>query len=216
MDPTVALQWFAMAFMFIISSIWSERNVKFGYVIAPVMVGFFWAIGWISFPYLATLVPMVIMIGILAYLRTHLRTKFGVFGSSGGLLFKIVVFVIFLQFALVFVNGLAVAGVFDQQFAPNPTDQFSTYTISTAQSVYASSTTDMNVSDAIWNGLGFVWAQWIMLWNIVFGFFSIYNTMVTIFKVPAAISVILSAGIYVLTAIEVFVLVFKPFRAPEV
>jgi hypothetical protein len=216
MDYALGLQWMAMAIMFLISSIWSERNVRYGYILAPFMVGFFWAIGWIQFPYLATVIPMIIMIGILAYLRSHLRIKFGVFGSSGGLLFKIVVFVIFLQFALIFVNGLVSAGVFDQQFAPNPSNQFNQYTITEAQGVYSSSTTDIGITDAVWNGLGLIWSQWAILWKMVFGFFNIYGTMTSIFHVPMAISVILSAGIYILTAIEVFVLIFKPFRAPEV
>lgn len=216
MDATIALQWFALALVFLISSIWSENNARFGYILTAFMMGFFWMIGWIQFPYLTTVIPMVMMLAILAYLRSHLKMKFGVFGSSGGLLFKIVVFVIFLQFALIFVNGLVTVGVFDQQFAPNPSDEFQSYTISNAESVYQSSTVDVNVVDAVWNGLGLVWTQWIVLWKMVFGFFSIYNTMVTVFKVPAAISVILSAGIYILTAIEVFVLIFKPYRAPEV
>jgi len=216
MDSTLILQWFALAFVFLISSIWSENNVRFGYIITIFMAGFFWMIGWIQFPYLSTVIPMMMMLAILSYLRSHLKMKFGVFGSSGGLLFKIVVFVIFLQFALIFVNGLVTVGVFDQQFAPNPSSEFQSYTISNAETVYKSSTTDVNVVDAVWNGMGLVWTQWIVLWNMVFGFFSIYNTMVTIFKVPAAVSVLLSAGVYILTAIEVFVLVFKPYRAPEV
>lgn len=216
MDSTLILQWFALALVFLVSSIWSENNVRFGYIITIFMAGFFWMIGWIQFPYLSTVIPMMMMLAILSYLRSHLKMKFGVFGSSGGLLFKIVVFVIFLQFALIFVNGLVTVGVFDQQFAPNPSSEFQSYTISNAETVYKSSTTDVNVVDAVWNGMGLVWTQWIVLWNMVFGFFSIYNTMVTIFKVPAAVSVLLSAGVYILTAIEVFVLVFKPYRAPEV
>lgn len=215
MDSVIALQWFAMAIMFLVSSIWSEHNVKYGYILAPIMVGFFWMIGWIQFPYLATVVPIVIMIGILAYLRTHLRLKFGVFGSSSGILFKIVVFVIYLQFAVIFINGLTVAGVFQQQFAPNPSNEFNTYTIQTAQTVYTNSTTGIDALDAVWNGVGLVWMQWKVLWAMVFGFFNIYGTMTTIFHVPPALSVVLSAGIYMLTAIEIFVLIFKPFRAPE-
>lgn len=216
MDAVVGLQWFSMAIMFLISSIWSERNVRFGYIVAPLMVGFFWGIGWIGFPYLSTVVPMIIMIGILSYLRSHLRIKFGVFGSSGGLLFKIVVFVIFLQFALIFVNGLVSVGVFDQQFAASPSNEFNQYSITSAQSVYQQSTTGVSLTDAVWNGFGLVWAQWTILWKMVFGFFNIYGTMTNIFHVPESVSVILSAGIYILTAIEVFVLIFKPFRAPEV
>jgi len=216
MDYALALQWMALALLFLISSIWSERNVRFGYIITPLMGGFFWAIGWIQFQYLTTLIPMIIMIGVLAYLRTHLRVKFGVFGSSGGLLFKIVVFLIFLQFAIIFVNGLVSIGVFQDQFGPTPSNELTTYTIEHAQTVYGTSTTGVSLTDAVWNGLGLIWSNWQMFWKLVFGFFSIYGTMVTFFHMPPSISLILSMGIYVMTAIEIFVLIFKPFRAPEV
>lgn len=216
MDHTLALQWFALACIFLISSIWSESNVKYGYIITPLMMGFFYIIGWIKFPYLVALIPMVIMIGILAYLRTHLRTKFGVFGSSGGLIFKIVIFVIFLQFALIFVNGLAVSGVFDTTFAPNPSNEFNTYQLSSTATSFGSFTTGDSLLDPLWWGFGMIVAAWKLFWGMVFGFFNIYSTMTEIFHMPPEISRILQLGLYLLTLIEILVLVFKPFRAPEV
>lgn len=215
MDAALALNWFAMAFMFLIGSIWSEYNVKYGYVIIPFMAGFFWIIGWINFAYLGTIVPFILFCGVMSYLRTHLKTKFGVFGSSSGILFKIVSYVIFLQFAIIVINGMAVFGT-STILGSNPTNSFTQFSIEKASTIYAKDTTNLDIGDVVWLGFGFLWAQWTVLWTIVFGFFSIYQTMVTIFHMSPYVSMIISAGVYLLTAIEVFVLVFKPYRAPEV
>jgi hypothetical protein len=216
MDYTLALQWLALAMTFLIASIWSEKNVRYGYIITALMAGFFFIIGWIKFPYLTALIPMVIMIAILAYLRTHLRNKFGVFGSSGGLIFKIVIFVIFLQFALVFVNGLAINGIFDTQFGPNVSNAYDSYQISNVDSNFGSFTTSESLTDQVWWGFGMIVGAFKMLWNMVFGFFDIYNTMINIFHMPAEISRIIQLGLYLATMIEIFVIVVKPFRAPEI
>lgn len=215
MDYTIALQWFAMAFMFLVGSIWSENNVKYGYIVLPFMAGFFWIIGWIGFAYLGSVIPIILMMGVLSYLRTHLKIKFGVFGSSSGLLFKIVSYVIFLQFAIIVINGMAVFGT-STTLGADPTNDFTRYSISNAESVYSSSTTGLNYMDQVWMAGTFIWSQFIMFWTIVFSFFNIYASMTEIFHVPPMIARVVSAGLYLLTAVEVFVLVFKPYRAPEV
>jgi len=215
-DATLAMQWFALAWVFLISSIWSERNVKYGYIITTFMTGFFFIIGWIKFPYLTTVIPLVMMIAILAYLRTHLRTKFGVFGSSGGLIFKIVVFVIFLQFAIILVNGLAAAGVYDQQFAPDQTSAFDTYQVDNAGTSFGAYTTGNGLLDPLYWGFGIIVAAWTMFMQVFVGFFSMYDTMCNVFGMPAMLARIISFGVYMMTLIEIYVLVFKPFRAPEI
>jgi hypothetical protein len=214
-DTTIALQWMALCFIFLISSIWSERNVKYGYVIVPLMAGFFWAIGWIQFTYLPIVIPMVIMMGVLSYLRTHLKQNYGVFGSSSGLLFKIMAFVIFLQFAIVVINGMT---IFNSQLASNSqlSTEFQQFSVDLAKEQYEGNTVNLDTTDNAWLGLGLVWSQWKILWQMVFGFFNIYGTMTNIFHVPPLISTVISAAVYMLTAIEIFVLVFKPYRAPEI
>lgn len=213
MEPSIAYQWFALCIVFLFSSIWSGENVRYGYVLIPLIVGFFWWIGWITFAYMGTIVPLIIMIGILSYLRSHLKYKFGVFGSNGGLLFKIVAFCIFFQFAVVFVNGLV---VFNTQYVPDMQNEFSSYSISKAQTVYGSSTANLNIFDMITTGMTILWNSYRMFWSIVFGFFNIYDTLANVLHVPWSLSIIISMGVYLLTAIEVFILIFKPYRPPEV
>lgn len=213
MTAPIVLQWFAVAILFLIASVWGEENVRFGYVVVPFFAGIFWWMGWIQFSYLATVIPIIIFMGIFSFLREQLKIRWGVFGSGSGILIKIVAFVIFIQFAIILVNGLL---IFDAPSYATPNNTFTTYSIESAQSVYGSSTANISIIDMIVNGLAFMWMQFSLFWNVVFGFFMIYPTMVNLFHIPPPIAMVVSAGVYVLTAIEVFVLVFKPYRAPEV
>lgn len=215
MTAPIFYQWAAVALIFLISSIWSEENVRFGYVVVPIFAGIFWWIGWIQFAYLAAVIPILLFMGIFSYMRAQLKVKWGVFGSGSGILPKIIAFVVFLQFAVILVNGMM---IFNTATISNSAvnNTFTSYSIEKAQDVYGSSTANMNIIDVVTNGLTFVWTSFTVFWQIVFSFFQIYGTMVNVFHVPAAISAVISAGIYLLTAIEVFVLIFKPYRAPEV
>jgi len=213
MINTFAYQWIAIGFLFLMSSIWSEENVRFGYVLVPFMAGFFWFIGWIQFAYLSTIIPIIIMMGLLAYLRAHLKYKYGVFGSGGSLLWKIFAFVVFLQFAIVFVNGLM---IFNTIYIPTPSNDMTAYNVTSAQAVYATSTYGISIVDAVANGLSLLWTSWVVFWSMILSFFTLYPTLMTNFHVPPQLAAIISAGVYLLVAIEVFVLIYKPYRAPEV
>lgn len=212
-DSAIALQWIALCFIFLTGSIWSEDTARFGYVITAFMAAFFWWIGWITFAYLGTVIPVVIMIAILSYLRSHLKYKYGVFGSNGGLVWKILGFIIMMQFAILTINGLA---IFNTQFAANPDNEFTGYTLDTADATFGQFTTGVAGADAVIMALTIGWLLLGFLWSMLVAFFTLYPTLVATFHVPALIAGAVSAGVYVMTALELFVLIFKPIRPVEV
>lgn len=214
MEAAIAQQWIALAILFVIANIWGEDNVRFGYILVPFMAGFFTWVKWLSFTYLGTIIPIVIAMGIVTFLRAHLRNKYGVFGSGGSLIWKIVVFVMFIQFAIVFVNGLA---IFNTNYADTPSDAETSglYSISSANTVYGQQTYDFNPIDAISGGITVVWTSFRVLWSLVLGFFTLYPSLIANFSISPVVSALLSAGVYFLTAFEVFALIYKPYGKPE-
>jgi hypothetical protein len=55
-----------------------------------------------------------------------------------------------------------------------------------------------------------------MFWSFLLAFFTLIPMLQTQFHLPPALSVLIGAGIYILVGIEVFILVFRPYRAPEI
>jgi hypothetical protein len=213
MDATIGLQWISLAIIFLIGSIWSEDNVRFGYIVTAFMAAFFWWIGWLQFAYLGTVIPIVIMVAIISYLRSQLKYKYGVFGSQSGLIWKILMFVIMMQFAIIIINGMA---IFQSQYTADPSNEFTQYSLTNAQSVFGSFTTGVGAVDMVLMALTFGWMLLSLVWSMMFAFFTLYPTMVSIFHVPPLLSMAISAAIYVLTGLELFMLIFKPFRTTEV
>ena len=97
----------AMSFVFLLASVFGERDAKYGFVLVPILAGVFAIIGFLPTIYGATLIPLVLGLGIVSFLRDQFREKLGSGGSASSLLWKIMAFVIFIQFAIVFVNGVA-------------------------------------------------------------------------------------------------------------
>jgi len=213
MDTTLGLQWISIAIIFLMGSIWSEDNVRFGYIVTAFMGGFFWWIGWLQFAYLGTVIPIIFMIAIISYLRSHLKYKFGVFGSQGGIIWKMLLFVVTMQFAIIIVNGMA---VFQKQFTSNPSNEFTQYSLVTAQSVFAPFTTGIGGVDLVLAALTLGWMLLSLVWSMVFAFFNLFPTMVNVFGIPPLVAAAIAGGIYVLTGLELFMIIFKPFRATEV
>ena len=210
-----AAMWIALSIIFVVANIWSEENVRFGYVLVPLVGAFFVTIKWISFSYLGQLLPVLIVVGIIAFLRSQLRLKYGFYGSGGSLLWKIISFVIFIQFAIIFVNGLA---VFNTNFADNPSDAETSglYSISSAESVYGSQTYGMKEVDVIAGSVTLFWTSLKVLWSLAYGFFMLWQTMPATFHIPTSVAVMISAGIYLMTAFEVFTMIYKPLKSPEI
>jgi hypothetical protein len=213
MDYAIGLQWISIALLFLVGSIWSEDNVRFGYIVTAFMGGFFWWIGWIQFSYLGVIIPIVFMIAFISYLRSHLKYKFGVFGNQGGLIWKILMFVITMQFAIVIINGMA---IFNTQFASTPSNEFTGYTLTAATSVFGGFTTGISGVDMVLMILTLGWLLLQLIFSMIFAFFMLYPTMVSTFHMPQLIAAAIAGAIYVLTGLELFMLIFKPMRSVEV
>jgi hypothetical protein len=212
MQP-IFYQWIALSLLFVASTIWSEDNVRFGYVLVPFLAGFFYWAGFLNYVYLGTIIPLVMVMGVITYLRSHLKYKYGVFGSSGGLLVKIVVFLIILQMAIGYVNGL---GIFQTAYAPTPSNDYTlSYNLSTAQKVYAGQTTGIDVADTVANTFSIIWIAWRVMWGIISAIFYVYGPLTTIFHVDMATSALIQCGMYLLYGLTVFTLIFKPYQPVE-
>jgi hypothetical protein len=213
MDATIGLQWISLSLLFLVGSIWSEDNARFGYIATAFMGAFFWWVGWLQYAYLGTVIPICIMIAVISYLRSHLRYKLGVFGSQGGLIWKILMFVVTMQFAIVIINGMA---IFNANIAETPINEFTGYSLSAAESVFGGFTTGIGGVDMMVMALTVGWLLLQLVFSMLFAFFTLYPTMVAVFHIPPLISAAVSGAIYVLTALEMFMIIFKPIRSLEV
>lgn len=213
MEPVTFTHWFSMCMLFLVSTIWSEDNIRFGYVIVPALAGIFWIIGFIQFSYLGAIIPLLFLMGIISNLRAQLKYKYGVFGSSGGLLFKIVAFVIIMQMAIGYVNGMA---LFSGPYAPTPENEYTSYTLQKANETYGASSSGLDVVDAIANGLSIAWMMFKVIWSMISAIFFIYPILVSSFHIPADLSLLLQCGIYMLYGAELFTMIFKPYKPVEI
>jgi len=213
-SATLGLEIIALSFIFLLSSIWSEENVRFGYVLVPLMTGFFWWAGFLPFAYLTSIIPLLIFMGVISFMRAQLKVKWGFFGTGGGILFKLVFFLIMVQLAVGYVNGM---GIFNENMASAPAnDAYSTYTLENANESFAHASSGLDIVDAITNGIQMAWMMFRVLWSMLASIFFIYPTLVGIFGIPANLSVILQAGIYIIYALELFNMIYKPSKVVEV
>jgi hypothetical protein len=212
-DATLVLELIALSFLFLLSAVWSEENVRFGYILVPLLGAFFYWAGMLPFAYLTTIVPLLIFMGIISYMRSQLKYKWGVFGSGSGLLYKVVFFLIMIQLAIGYVNGL---GLFAGSMAISPANEYTTYNLSTAQQQFGSMSYNMTAVDMVSNGLQMLWSMFRVLWSMIAAVFLIYPLLVNIFHIPPDLSILIQAGIYILYALELVNLVYKPARIVEV
>jgi hypothetical protein len=151
--------------------------------------------------------------GVLSFMRAQLKVKWGFFGTGGGILFKMVFFLIMLQLAIGYVNGM---GLFTNNMAATPTNEYTTYNISGAQNAFGESSNAMGVVDVVTNGLQMAWMLFRVLWSMLASVFFIYPTLVSMFGIPVDLSILLQCGIYVIYGLELINMVFKPSKAVEV
>jgi hypothetical protein len=212
-SATLGLEIIALSFIFLLASIWSEENVRFGYVLVPLTAAFFWWAGFLPFGYLATVIPLLIFMGLIAFMRAQLKVKWGFFGTGGGILYKLVFFLIMVQMAIGYVNGM---GLFNDSMAMTPSNDYTMYNITGAESQFGESSSTMSTIDMVSNGLELAWTMFRVLWSMLASVFFIYPTLVTAFGVPASLSLILQTGIYIIYALELINMVFKPSKSAEV
>jgi len=204
----------AIAFIFLLASIFGERDAKYGYVLIPLLGGAFWIIGWLPDIYVASIIPLILGFGVISFLREQFREKFGSGGSASSLLWKIMVFVVFLQFAIVFVNGIAVFANAPKLESINNT-LTQNYNLAEAKSVYGQYT-NVTAIDQLTVGLTLIWTAWNVTWAMIFGLLDIIPNMINIFHLDAAVATIIGVGFYIMIAIEVFVLLMYRTRPPEI
>jgi len=212
-SSTLVLELIALCLLFLLASIWSEENVRFGYVLVPLAAAFFVWAGFLPFAYLTTIIPLMIFMGIFSFMRMQAKYKWGFAGTSGGILYKIVFFLIMIQMVIGYVNGM---NMFATPAVITPSNEYTGYTLTSAQSVYGANSYGIDVVDMITNGLQMIWTSFKVLWSMLAAVFMIYPTLVTQFHVPPDLSLLIQCGIYVIYGLELFNMIFKPFKAAEV
>jgi hypothetical protein len=196
-----------------LSTIWSEENARYGVILVPLLAAFFWWAGFLNYAYLGVVIPLIMVMGVIAHLRAIGKYKFGIFGSNSGMLVKIVVFLIFLQMSIGFINGI---GMFSTPAVANTTNDYTTYTLEKASTVYAGQTTGLNIADAITNGWNMIWTAWVVVWGMLSAVFLIYPVLVNQFHVPVSISILIQCGIYILYGTTIFNLIYRPYQPVEI
>jgi hypothetical protein len=213
LPTTLILEVIAMCFLFLLSSIWSEENVRFGYILLPLTAAFFWFAGFLPFTYMTTVIPLLIFMGIITFMRSQLRFKWGFGGTGAGILYKLVFFLIMIQLAIGYVNGM---GLFTANVAENPSNEFTTYDLQKANDTFYATSSGIDALDMINNSLTIVWTIFGVLWSMLASVFLIYPTLVNIFHIPADLSILIQAGIYIIYALELFNMIYKPSKPAEV
>lgn len=212
MDAALGMQWIAIMLIFLISSIWSQENAHFGGILIALMSGFFWYIGWLSYSYLPTVIPCVIFLAIFSFMRTQLRVKYGTYGTAGGLLPQVLLFLVMVNVAIVFVNGI---GIFSTSYVPNPTGATDQYTLSEVNETLGQfSSSGTGWTDQVAQALALGAMAWNMFVSMILGVFTQIPWLADKFHVPTLVMAPIVAGLWFLTIVEIF-MVFKGGRSME-
>jgi hypothetical protein len=212
-SSVIILEVIALCFLFLLSSIWSEENVRFGYILVPLTAAFFWWAGFLPYSYLLTVIPLMVFMGIISFMRSQAKVKMGVFGSGAGILWKLVFFLIMIQMSIGYVNGL---GVFSNNMAVTPSNEYTTYTLTNANSTFYHASGGLNWMDAVTGGMSLIWSMFTVLWSMAGAVFLIYPTLVNTFMIPASLSLIIQCGIYMIYALELINMLYRPIKPVEV
>jgi len=206
----------SLAFIFLLGSVFGERDAKYGYILIPLMGLLFWRFGWLSDVYVASVIPLVLGLAVVTFLREQLRDKFAGSGSASSLIWKIMAFMVFLQFALIFVNGIVSFQGGGVILATANNSYTQGYDLVAANETYGKYTTDLSALDQITVGFKLVWMAWGLTWGMLMGMLQVYPNLVTIFRLDPMVAWVISAGFYIMIALEVFVLLMFRTRPPEI
>ena len=213
LDSIIILEVIALCFIFLISSIWSEENARFGYILIALVTMFFWWAGFLPYAYLTTVIPLILFMSIFSFMRMQLKYKWGFMGTNAGILYKIVFFLIMIQMVIGYVNSM---GIFTTNSVITPNNTYTSYTLTSAQAVYGNSSYGMDVMDMISNGFQIMWMAFTVLWSMLSAVFFIYPVLVNDFHIPMELSLVIQCGIYIIYGLELFNMIFKPFKSAEV
>jgi hypothetical protein len=214
----------ALSFLFLLSSIWSEDNVRFGYVVTPLFAGLLWIFGLIPFVTgLGTAMATVVFMGVISFYRSQAKYKYGVFGTAGGILYKVVFFLIILQLSIGYVNSMATFTVNGNPLQTVATQQqltsagnYQTYNLQSANQTFSNIGGDTSAWSALFYTVQLPGLVLNILINMLGAIFFIYPTLITVFGVPPALGAMLQAGIYVIYGLELINIIFRPFKPIEV
>jgi hypothetical protein len=171
------------------------------------MTAVFWWWNWFSPPYFVALVPALGVLGVAYYMRGSLKENYG-YGGGGSILISIVFWLICLQLVIGFINGL---GVFQANMAMTPSNQYINVDFSDIETNLKNVGGMQNpLTDAYtWANLG--WTTVRILFNMVIGVLAISTILAEIFPfIPLSLLVIIQAAIYVLYALFMFQIIYRP------
>ncbi len=214
----------ALAFLFLLSSIWSEENVRFGYIITPLFAGLLWIFGLIPFVTgLSTAMATAVFFGIISFYRSQARNRYGLFGSAGGILYKLVFLLIILQLSIGYVNSMAIFTVngtalntVANQTQLTPSGNYQTYNLTSANQTFTNIGGDASGWSAIFYTVQLPGLVLSILTNMLGAIFYIYPTLINVFGVPVGLGALLQAGIYMIYGLELINIIFRPFKPVEV
>lgn len=225
MLSTIVAQWVALGILFLLASAFSERTAKYGFVIIPLVAGLFSFFGWLPSTYLKIIIPLLIAMGVVTFLKEQFRVKLGGYGASGDLIWKLMVFMMLLQVSMVFVGGLGVSSDGDMfnsdskmgGLAGDKSKTDAAYDINKIENDAAPFAKAENGStwDQLYAGFTMVMSAWSLLWAMLIGVLSMYWTLTNVFSIPPLIAGVLSSIMYIMFVIELYVLVAKPFSKPD-
>ena len=208
--------WVSLAFMFLLGSIWGEYDVKFGVFLVPLFSALFWLVGWLPDEYAQLALSFALTLGAITFLKDQYRAKFGNASLGGFSIWPIMAFIIFIQLAAIFVCGSAyIFGDVGTGVVQMTNTTVNNFNLVAAETVYGN-VTQVNEITAITTGLQLGWMALSTLWAMLFGVIGMYGLLANTFGVPAPISFIITAGIYILLAIEVVVILMFKTRPPTV
>lgn len=211
-------QWIALGILFLLASAFSERTAKYGYILIPLLAGLFSYFGWLDGYYLVTIVPLLLTMGVVTFLKEQFRIKLGGYGSNTSLIWKIVYFLMIIQIAIVFVNGMGIYSSIDKgKIVPDSTmvqntDSWSVYNANSAdmQRFY-----DPTIWDQVTFFVTFVINSTLLLIQMLIGTLGIYWTLINVFGVPPSISAVLSSIVWIMFIVEIYITFAKPFSQPK-
>lgn len=209
--------WVSMALIFLVASIWGESDMKFGVVLVPLFTGIFWLFGWLPEQFVEGALMFALTLGIISFLKEQYKQKLGAGTLGGFTIWKVMAFIVFIQFATVFVCGMtySLGDVGSKQIQPMNTTQTDSYNIVTADTVYGQAT-NIDEIDAVTTGLTMGWMAYNTLWGMWWGVITVYPTLVNVFHIPPPVALVVSGGIYVMLAVEVITLIWFRTRPPTV
>jgi hypothetical protein len=219
----VILEWISLFASFFIGALISEEHMRFGAVATVITCLFFYGIGWIQFPYLPNVIPIVVIVAVFGLLRQQLKFKMGVFGNNGSLFWKIIAWLIILQFSVMIINSAGVPGLGTNGGAQiaNFNNTETNYAITSGNTLFGmgSGNTSSGASNVITDAGALLAIGWMLvtgLISIVTAFVGTYWTLTNTFGVPVPIATVMTATLYIMLIFELIAIIWKPFKSPEI